>query len=161
MGILPCFDFYVVTRSYSSRPLLCTLDSTDQNVCKHNWSTIFLPFQVLCAGRCDYITSDGVSAVDEDSLTQYTSGIVGQMLLESLQMNFNYSCVVTEEVSGTNHILSKPVLFSTAHGGIHSNAVCVKLCCQLLWGYWQSNMLVLFLTNEPSALARCLVWCWP
>ena len=72
--------------------------------------------------------------VDEDSLTQYTSGIVGQMLLESLKMNFNYSCVVTEEVSGTNHsvhILSKPVLFSTAHGGMHSSSIYVVSCFEV------------------------------
>ena len=96
---------------------------------KNNWLTNFIlfpPFQVLCAGRRDYLTSDGAPAVDEDSLTQYTSGEVGQILLESLKINFNYSCVVTEEVPGTIHgvhILSKPVLFSTVHGGIHCYVV--------------------------------------
>ena len=102
------------------------LYSTDQSVCKYKRPTNFIlfpPFQVLCAGRRDYVTSDGAPTVDEDSVSQYTSGMVDQMLLESLKMNFNYSCVVTEEVSGTNpgvHILSKPVLFSTAHGGMCS-----------------------------------------
>ena len=99
--------------------------STDQIVHKNNWLTnfvLFLPFQVLCAGCRDYVTSVGAPAVDEDSLTQYTSGMIGQMLLESLKINFNYSCVVTGEVPGTIHgvhILSKPVLFSTVYGGIH------------------------------------------
>lgn len=86
--------------------------------------------------------------------------MVGQMLLESLKMNFNYSCFVNEKVSGTNHsvhILSKPVLFSTVHGGMHSSSVCVKYVVS--WFEVNGRVLcyiALFLTNEPSALARCL-----
>ncbi len=101
--------------------------------------------QVHCTGVRHFMTGQRDPQTELDVLTHYVPGSLTYLLMGELRPNFNYSCVVGEEVASiaqvVGHRASDPFYFTTNYDG--------RFCLLYMCSYF--NIVLLLDPKQPKS----------